>query len=254
MARKVREYPVSTIDDFHGKMADVVQFETNRVQQSLDFRGQGDVSWTLTPKAGRAVMGGVDDLERFEHWCHEAAAIDPSLPTNPWECMAVAQHHGFASRLLDWTANPLVAMFFAVSGSPSVDAAVYVGRFPERVNLSLPFRDHQKVALYLPRAVRPRLVAQRAAFTYHPDPYVSLEAVYAASAASDKTDIVKFIVPASQKEAIRQSLNLYAINASSIFPDLDGLSAHVNRETERIGRNQLASTARSTLAKSKKAP
>lgn len=64
------------------------------------FRGQADILWPLIPKAGRAEFRNDNDLGRFNAWRSRALAHG-LLPDNDWECLAIAQHYGLATRLLD---------------------------------------------------------------------------------------------------------------------------------------------------------
>ncbi len=54
------------------------------------------------------------------------------LPRNDWEALAIAQHHGLPTRFMDWTTNPLVALYFAARETKADDndnplnSAVYV--------------------------------------------------------------------------------------------------------------------------------
>ena len=199
------------------------------------YRGQADSAWALLPKAGRPDYYLPDnrDLGRFANWCQQAVAYS-SLPTNDLERLAIAQHHGLATRLLDWTKNPLVACFFACFEAPNADGCVYIletpnGLFTDK-NTCSDLTKHKGVFGYLPNAITPRVLNQKGLFTVHCD--ASQEISAECSRFEGKgCNLLKLTIPAEMKGDIIDLLDDYGIDRSGLFPDLDGLSSHINRHT-----------------------
>jgi len=201
------------------------------------FRGQSDETWSLVPKAGREsyLLPDSRHLGRFHHWCDRAIAYLPDLPSNEWERLALAQHHGLATCLLDWTTNPLVALYFACSELPEVDATLYAHiprQFIERDKLELS-SIRIPGAAFIARSISTRILNQRGCFTVHNPPNVPLEC-REIEQTNGFPDLVELSIPARLKSDLLVMLDDYGINRVTLFPDLDGLSQHINWETARM--------------------
>lgn len=107
------------------------------------FRGQTksvSAGYHLKPSIGRydhLLDKGVRELEDMERevlgvFSNHLMAHLQHLPRSEWEALAIAQHHGLPTRFMDWTTNPLVALYFAVRKTRIdfyrriLDSAVYV--------------------------------------------------------------------------------------------------------------------------------
>jgi len=194
------------------------------------FRGEASDRYVLQAKAGRVgeQRGSARKVPYDVEHEREALALfkrqaRPYLghtPSSDLEWLAIAQHHGMPTRLLDWTESMLVAAYFAVvqAGVPGNGVIYGVRRLRDIPgdDESRPF-EIQNPGIYRPPHITPRIPAQRSVFTVHPDP----TEVY------EPPGLKRWVISSQACGSIKRILDACAINESSLFPDLHGLSRYL---------------------------
>src|SRR5262245_57840031 len=95
------------------------------------FRGVSSELYQPIPSVGRCPLIKGEkraNTERrlFKKFKERSLPYLKFVPRDDWEWLAVAQHSGVPTRLLDWTSNPLVAAYFAVERDVTSSSAIYV--------------------------------------------------------------------------------------------------------------------------------
>jgi hypothetical protein len=221
-------YSVNSFIQFH----EVIQ---TSFRKGTIFRGVADIeSHKLIPSIGRFlpayIKNGYDKETLLLHegfalrlFAAECVSYLSVAPKNKWELLALAQHHGLPTRLLDWSYNPLVALYFAVEQSVDRDSAVYALFTNEFIDDQLvetldPF-EVKGVRAVMSAHVSPRIRAQGGLFTIQPDPTKPLEA----------ENLAQIKIAKESKEEIMKTLLGYGIHRKTLFPDLDGLAAWIKQ-------------------------
>jgi FRG domain-containing protein len=250
-----------------------------RFRSPFAFRGLSRANHSLTSSLLRLSSGGSATarlelalLRNFRKYAHAEGAYADSV----WDWIALAQHRGLPTRLLDWTYSPLVALHFATENPADfdTDGAVWCVNFfqankrlPRRLKKILEQEGSETLTVDMlsgfgtlrefdalarnpflvfmePPAIDRRILNQFALFSLMSSPTARMD-----DWLRQHPELCRrVVVPSSLKWEIRDKLDQANINERILFPDLDGLSRWLARyylphSGERTSRQLLTADA-----------
>ncbi len=237
--------------------ADTYNPHIDRIRSPYIYRGLSDINYELTTSLIR--MGGEFDKLEFHFLRNFKKYGFRSEITNntDWDWLALAQHHGLPTRLLDWTYSPYVALHFATANMEkfNIDGVIWALKY-ESLNSYLPDPLMQKledigsnsfttemlsatysdihelskevndfVVPFEPPSLDSRIVNQYAIFTFMSHSKALLHKWF-----EDKSPLYfRIKIPKEMKWEIRDKLDQVNINERVMFPGYEGLSKWLRR-------------------------
>jgi hypothetical protein len=230
-----------------------------RFRSDYAYRGMANADWDLHTSLSR-LGGNFRELEGhlLRNFKKYASSNLPNLHSE-WVWLALAQHHGLPTRLLDWTYSPYTALHFATVNLAEYanDAIIWCVNYVkahelqpaalrkvlrrERSNVfsaelleecaknlaGLEKLSRKRFPVFVePPSLDERIVNQYALFSFMSDPETQFDDWMGAN----RPELLRrIVIPAELKWEIRDKLDQANITERVLFPGLDGLSQWLRR-------------------------
>lgn len=235
------------------------------------FRGHRVADWRLLSSLSRHLASFEPKVDEWDE--REARALrvfrrkahnylsDPLVLDDDLRCLALMQHHGAPTRLLDFTKSPFVAAFFALQRATG-DSAVYAvntpvlwsaapsahpdltrdkidPRFPGNFNAFFAGNRYDVIWTGEPNQLDKRLVAQSGTFVLPGVISKTIDEILG-EYPQEEPLLLKLILPATIRAEAMRALYRMNITNATLFPDLDGLAKSMAFELEIVWKGLAA--------------
>lgn len=213
--------------------------KTGMKGDTLLFRGQADMGNDLIPSIGRTTGTGKALIDEERNMIEMAKYKLPTVfmkNLEPIELLALLQHHGIPTRLLDISENALVGLYFAChddKNTPGKDGEVIVFKNNDLSVANYPLvnticesykadaqieTDREFLFVYAP-SYSLRQNIQRGRYILFTDSYEGDRRLIKPIAKDHESIALRIIVPSDAKKQIRRDLRLLGVSKELLFLD-----------------------------------
>ena len=220
-------------------------------ETSFQFRGQSNAAWTLQPSIYR-----YENFKRYQAVLYENLLLK-SRPLSPMpplthtvydlEWLMLCQHYGIPTRLLDWTSNILIALFFACYGESEKedDGILYVcnqNDYPQFNTYNEKLMHMQELSFVNTYIVNPRMQSQSGSFMMwghspldNKVPIMSYDLHEYNSKRETPYSLTEIHIPKKAKQKILSELkDIYSISYDSIYLQNGYLERKYSSQFEKL--------------------
>jgi len=274
----LRKFDWETGKGFDEFLSSIKEKNNDNKNSFWSFRGQRDPEWNLAI-APRDMDNIPNAKVHYGTWFeqyktrmmefYETKHLEQIKQDDKWNWLFYANHHELYTRLLDWSSNPLVAIYFAVEdilsarGNPpnlkEKGGSVWALKVNEEDFLSIddvrkkysgltPATGEGEVIvngvkreltqddwfMINPEPITKRIARQSCKFTYHPGDFKQ-EPLNRMKRRNGEV-LVKININSGGKDIIRKQLGIMNIHHAYLFPSPTDVAQFVNSEWPDIAR------------------